>query len=172
MSSSASVFTSLHVCLRHDAAMTCLTDDSEVARCLINTHVLFVYNVMMLVCKTADKTQRPCIVYLFFSRPALYNLMKMLASDALCMFLCGTPATDSYIADACVVDRLSWTSPIGGSDEHTYLDGDAPGMRHADCIVKTKCFYSNRTYTFHPHSVWYYPGGILARHGIPFRGTG
>ena len=111
--------------------MTCLTDDSEVARCLINTHALSGYKVLMLLCKTADKTQRPCNVYLFFSRPAMYNMMKMLASDTLCMFLCGTPAIDSCIADACVfcvADRLSWTSPVGGSDEHTYLDGDAPWM--------------------------------------------
>ena len=164
------MLTSLHYRLGHDAALTCLTDDSEVARCLINTPALSVYNVLMLVCKTADKTQRPCNVYLFFSRLAMYYMMKMLASDALCMFLCGTPATDSCIADACVADRLSWTSPISGSVEHTYLDGDAPGMRHADCTVKTKCSYRNIIYTFHAHSVWCYPGGILARHGIHSEG--
>ena len=74
------MFTSLHYPLGHDAAMTCLTDDYEVARCLINSHALSFYNVLMLICKTADKIQRPCNVYLFFSRPAMYNMMKMLCA--------------------------------------------------------------------------------------------
>ncbi len=63
----------------------------------------------------------------------MFNVMQIPVCDALCMYLSGTPAVDSCLADAWVADRLSRTSPIGGSDEHTYLDGNTPGMQLHHC---------------------------------------
>ena len=54
----------------------------------------------------------------------------MLASDALCMFLCGTPAIDSCIADACVADRLSWPRLlVGVMNTHTWM------AMHQVCVM-------------------------------------
>ena len=98
----------------------------------------------------------------------MYNEMQMPACDALCIYLSSAPAVGSCLADAWVADRSSRTSPIGGSDEHTYLKGNIPGVQFiiAESIVKTQCFYSNRIYRSPAHSVWYYQGGIPAWHSI------
>ena len=63
----------------------------------------------------------------------MYNVMQMLACDALGTYLSGTPAVDSCLADAWVADIMSRTLPIGGSDELTYLEGNIPGVQLHQC---------------------------------------
>jgi len=78
----------------------------------------------MLIYKTIEKTRGHETS--IFSSEGLPCITPCKCLLVMLLYLRGTSTDGSCLASAWVADTSPWTSLIGGSDEHTYLNGNAP----------------------------------------------